>query len=199
VEQQHVTRFELDALRAERAEHVVGRDRVVGRGVERPADVAPVAVDIAEHAAAGQPAARPVVDAVLFVGDAAVEAVHRVADVTEAVPLARRLRVPVVDQVVVTDLRVAAEPQHLVLESSAPEERRLRQLELEVEREHLAVAHAADAGEHALGREEVETAEHVVVAPHAPRGSRRQAGTHGQVVVARQLSHVHGPHDCTPS
>ena len=130
--QQHVSGFERRPLRVERAEDVVGFDHV-GLGIlQRPALRRPPAADIAQHGTSGDAAPGPVIDAVILVGNAVVEAVGNVLDVAEAVPLRRRLRVPLVQQIVVAGRAI----EHLVHVPRPPEQRRVRQIGRPVEGEH---------------------------------------------------------------
>ncbi len=103
---------------------------------------------------------------VLLVGHTAVVPVHRVAHVAEAVPLRRALGVPAVEDVVVADRRRLS--GHLVLESGPAEERRIGHAHVPVEREHRAALDEPSGVDDAVGREEVEAAEHVVLSPQSP-------------------------------
>jgi hypothetical protein len=110
-------------------------------------------------------------DTVLLVGDPVVEAVHGMADVTEAVPLRRRLGVPSTEVLVVT--RFVLQPDDLVLEGSPTEQRRIGDPHVEVQREDGTPAYARCTARRAFRRKEVQTAEDVVVAPQPPRRTDR--------------------------
>src|SRR4051794_16301705 len=129
------------------------------------------------------------VDAMVLVGYTVVEAVFGMADMAEPVPLAGALGVPVRELVVVARRSIV----HRVLELRPAEQRRPRQLELEVEGEDGAAAHTGGAGLHPFGRQEVEAAEDVTLAPETPRGSRRCAGDDWQLVIGgKRFSHGGG-------
>ena len=103
---------------------------------------------------------------VLLVGHTAVVPVHRVAHVAEAVPLRRALGVPAVEDVVVADRRRPS--GHFVLESGPAEERRIGHAHVPVERERRAALDEPSGVDDAVGREEVQAAEHVVLSPQSP-------------------------------
>ena len=132
---------------------------------------------VGEHPTTDDPPSRPVVDTVVCVVDttevtgAGRVLAHRVvADVSEAVPLARRLRVPPVEHVVVARADVVA--GDLVPERAAGEQRRIGQPHRPVERERRAPLDQARRGDRPLGREQIETAEHVAFRlPDLPRAT----------------------------
>ena len=127
---------------------------------------------------------------------AAPEAVFEVADVREAVPLARCLRVEVVEHVVavVADGDLAEDG---VAELAAPIERRVGLLLLPVHREDGALLHEAGRGDDAFGRLQVEHADVVVVAEQSPGRfggvprDDRQFAVGGQLIG--QFGHVDPP------
>ena len=96
--------LDLDTLRVERAPSrssismAVGRRRIDGAAHR----LAPPG-HVGQHGPADDAPPGPVVDAVFGVGDAVVVAVDGVPHVAEAVPLARALRVPPHELVIVTD------------------------------------------------------------------------------------------------
>jgi hypothetical protein len=101
----------------------------------------------------------------LVAGDAVVEAVLRVADVREAVPLRRGLRVEVVDDVVAA----GALAGDRVTEVAAAEQRRIRLLELPVQRERPAAPYQSRRLHRLRRGHEVHAADLVVGAEQAPR------------------------------
>ena len=153
----------------ERADDVVGLDRVGRVGDEWPAVELAVASDVDEHGAADDAAAGPVVHTVFLVVDAVVVPVHEMAHVAKAVPLRRALRVERVELVVVPGGGV----EHHMMRTAATEQRRIGKLELEVEVEDGAVDDARQRVLHALGCEQVQTAGDVVVAPQSPGRAER--------------------------
>ena len=166
--------------------------RIDGVGLvvpERPIGRLPPPGDVGEHGPTGDATSRPVMDPVLLVGHTTEVAgagfgrVRRVvADVTEAVPLARRLRVPSMQHVIVSGARAG----HLVLELPSTEQRRIGKRHRPVEGEHRAAPHEPGRRQDPLGRQQVEAAEDVVVAPHAPCGP--QPGPRRKVVVVRECT-----------
>ncbi len=149
-DEQHVAGFDGDALRFERRRQIVRLDGVGDVRLNRPPLRLTPPRNVREYAAPGDAALGPVVDPVVLVGDAVVEVVHRMLDVTEAVPLRRRLRVPTVQVLVVTGF--VLQPYHLVLVRLASEHRRIGKMHVEVDREHRTLAHATRSTGYAVGR-----------------------------------------------
>ena len=192
--QQDITLVQLGALRGEALSQLVGLDRVGPVVLQRTAHLGPPPADVGQHRPAHDATAGPVVHAVLVVGNAAVVTGARlvghrrvVADVSEAVPLRRRLGVPPVQDVVVAG--AARTTGHLVGERLTVEQRRIGQPHLPVQREHRTALDQTRCSNDALRRQQVQAAEDVgsVGRPHPPAG--RQTGTSRQFVVARQCHH----------
>src|SRR5437879_2828291 len=137
-----------------------------------------MARDIEEHPTAGDAPPSYVLDAKLAAADdfvrlhAVVEAITRMEDVAEAVPLAGSLRPEVVEVVIAVDL--AGDELHA--RSAAAEKRRIGLVDTQVQREDSSFADELCAGDDALWCEEVQAAELVVVAEEAPGGTLRGAG-----------------------
>ena len=140
------------------------------------------------------------VDAVVAVVDPAEVAGARfvvaypvVTDVAEPVPLARRLRVPVVEHVVVAGrLLVTGDG---VMETAAAEQRRIGKPHRPVEGEHLTALDKAGSGGCLGGRQQVEATEPVTPfgMPDVPgtrqsRSSRQLVvrGQHGKCLLGRE-------------
>src|SRR5262249_14303069 len=116
-----------------------------------------------------------------------VEAVTRVGDVAEPVPLARPLEGESIEVVVATP-----GAPHLGTDGGLPERRRGGPLDRPVERETPAVHHERGARAHPLRGDEVERAELVVGAEEAPARSRGRVRSRTQLGVARQSVGRHG-------
>ena len=189
--EQHVAGLHRGALVGEARQQVVDRDRVGGALREGPALGGAPPVDVGEHRPPDDAALGPVVHPVFLVGDATVVTVFDVSDVPEPVPLRRGLRVPVVVQVVVHDHAGHTEVRDLVPELGPAEQRRVGQRELEVEPEGPAGADRSRRRQDALGRQQVERAEHVVVAPHTPRRPGWEVGADGELGMGGKGAFVH--------
>ena len=70
---------------------------------------------------------------------------------------------------------------------AAREQRRIGNVDRQIEREHFAAANRRRRRNHTLRRQQVDSADFVVVAEHAPRRTGRRALAHGQFVVAGNL------------
>ena len=103
--------------------------------------------------------------------------------VRERVPLRRRLRIEVVQEVVEHEFRIR-ENLDGVRMLAAREQRRVGDVDREIQREHFARSNRVGRRDHALGRQQVDGADFVVVAEHAPRRARRRARAYRQFVVA---------------
>jgi hypothetical protein len=171
------------ALRVERRHEIGGLDHVGRAGVDRPAHRRPPSSNVGEDGAPGDAPASPVVHAVAPVGDAVPVAVLGMRDMTEAVPLARALGVPAREDVVVEPV---TQIEHDVLRAGTVEQRRTRQLELEVQREHRPLPHRCGCRNESFRRQQIEASEHVVVAPQTPRRVRWPARIDRQLIVRRQ-------------
>src|SRR5438132_1140854 len=125
---------------------------------------------------------------------AVVEAVAGVQDVAEAVPLARGLGPEVVEVVVAVDLA----RNELHARGAAAEERRVRPVDAQVEREDGALADQPGGCDDALGCEKVEAAKLVIVPKEAPGGAGGGAGLDGKVCVGGEILGL-GCHRWTPS
>jgi hypothetical protein len=112
-------------------------------------------LDIEEHRPAGNAALRPALDGIarpgldVVGGGAVVELVGVVGDMTQRVPLARRLGKVVVQFVV--EGGVPAYRNHGVLEGTAPEHRRVDGIERSIETEDLARPDEAGRGSDPFG------------------------------------------------
>jgi hypothetical protein len=106
--------------------------------------------------------------------------------VAEGVPLGRALEVEPVETVVHF---VATEGEDLVPVRLAPEQRRVREVEGEVERQDLPRADEGGRGQHAVGVEEVDGADAVIGPEHVPAVAQVEAGHLGQVVEGREVGH----------
>jgi hypothetical protein len=185
-EQEHVSRFELDALGLAARFKFLDREAAVGGEVDRVAPGLEVAADIEEDGPARDAAPGPVVDAApgtglpghFGVGDAVVEAVLRVADMDQGVPLAARLGIEVVEDVVVADWPGGDG----LADGAAAEEGRVRQFERPIQGEHLSRGDEFRGARDAVGGLEVEQADLVVAAEEPPGRVRRGAFNAGQRV-----------------
>jgi hypothetical protein len=79
---------------------------------------------------------------------------------------------------------------------AAREQRRVGDVDRQIQREHFARANRRRCRNHALWSQQVDRADFVVVAEHAPSRARRRACPHRQLVVAGELWRMgHGvPH-----
>ena len=134
------------------------------------------------------------VDAVLLRGQPVVDGSVG-PEVPEAVPLARRLRIELVEHVILSSPRFAA---HLVLDGGAPVQRGIGQGAVPIKGKDGASPDEAGRPDDLLRvLEKVEAAEGVVVAPEPPRRAPGCAGSHRKFVVGGQAvlawSAAHGP------
>ncbi len=104
----------------------------------------------------------------------------------ERVPLRRRLRIEVVQEVVEHEFRIR-ENLDGVRMLAAGEQRRVGNVDRQIQREHFARSNRVGGRDHALGRQQIDGADFVVVAEHAPRRTRRRARADRQFVVAGNL------------
>jgi hypothetical protein len=103
-------------------------------------------------------------DAVVFVVHAVVVAIDGMSHVTKTIPLARALRVPPYELVIVPDGEIVND----VFEGRSGEEGWTGELQLQVEVEDRTPDGARHPGGHTPGCEEVEAAELVRGAPEPP-------------------------------
>ncbi len=108
---------------------------------------------------------------------------HRMLHVRERVPLRRRLRIEVVEEVVEHEFRIR-ENLDGVRMLAAGEQRRVGDVDRQIQCEHFARSNRVGRLDHAIGRQQVDGADFVVVAEHAPRRTRRRACADREFVVA---------------
>jgi len=183
-QQQDVAHLQRAALRGDARVELVGEHGIARALAQRPADRGAPAVEVEQDGAPDDSPGGPVVDAVSGVGEPVVEAVLSMGKVAETVPLGRGLGVEVVQDVVV-DLAGAA--RHLVAQRGTTEQRRVRECQVEGQREPAPGADRGSRSQGAFGREQVQGAEDVVVSPESPRGSRGRVGPYRELGVAGQL------------
>src|SRR4029077_7435120 len=122
-----------------------------------------MARDAGEHTASGDSAAGEIVDTEahpaaagdLGVGDAVVGAVNRMLDVRERVPLRRRLWIKVVEVVVEHELG-GRENLDGVLMFAAGEQRRIGNIDREIQREDFAALDTGGRCDYAVGGLEID-------------------------------------------
>ena len=81
---------------------------------------------------------------------------------------------------------VAVEREHAVAVRLASEQRRVGQIEGEIQRQHLAGRDRRGGECDAFGGDEVDRAEHVVASEHVPCMAQAEAGDLGEVVEIRK-------------
>ncbi len=108
---------------------------------------------------------------------------RRMLHVRERVPLRRRLRIEVVQEVVEHEFRIRENLDGVGM-LAAGEQRRIGDVDRQIQCEHFARSNRVGRLDHAIGRQQVDGADFVVVAEDAPRRARRRARADREFVVA---------------
>ena len=124
---------------------------------------------------------RPVIS---VFGHAVVGAQLGMHHVAERIPLRRGLRIEVVEVVVEHEFHRAAEILDGVAMRLAGEERRIGNIDRQIQREHLAALDGILRGAHPRRRQQVDGADFVLIAEHAPCRTGGSAFADGELVVA---------------
>ena len=123
----------------------------------------------------------------LFYRHAVVEElVTDMADMAEPIPLAAFLSVESVEDVIVSRW---PERNDAMSHGSSAEQRRLGKANLCVEAKDFAIPYQSSCFDDSSWSQEIEAAERVVFAEHAPRRLRRRVLAHRQLMKGRYLVH----------
>src|SRR5262249_19267848 len=177
-EEQAVAGLKFQALPSGRRLQLVGADSVGRARRKRDALRGGETREIHERAASRDATPRPLLDAEgpaglvreLLFGHAVVEAILPMPTMPQSVPLRRRLRVEVVVDVIED---IFPPPVDGVAQNCAVEQRRIRSLQFQVQREHLPLLNQPRGGGHPFRRQQIQCPDLIVVAKYAPGGMRR--------------------------